>query len=114
IRPAALRHLPGRTQRLIRIAQHRLLAERRHFQRKVGAAHPRPADRTEERNRRAFLHGARLEACDLRLAPPRLAFLEPTRLARGEADENEGADEIPTNSGRHSGTMRGSLLTTLQ
>ncbi len=58
-----------------------------------------------------------LRQASFRLVPPGLALGEQVVAAAGKSDqgdEDEGADEIPTNSARHARTMRGIPLRTAQ
>src|SRR5262244_3328726 len=97
-----LRDTAGRAYDLIGVADDRRLAEHRHLERIVRAAHAGTLNGFENRKRRAFPHGARLQTCDFRLAPPGFAFSEPSLpCAACHCDEDKGADHTPTYSSRH-------------
>ena len=93
------------THDVIAVARDRRLAEHRHLERIVSAAHAGTLDRFENRDGRAFPYGARFETRDFRLASPRLALTEPglppAASQDSEDNEDERADKIPTNSSRH-------------
>ena len=93
-------------------------AERRHLERKVGAAHAGAVDRTDAHDARTFAHRTRADAARLGLLAPRLALgHEAAAAARGqraEPDNNDEAAETFPQPARHVGTMRRSLLTSLQ
>src|SRR6516164_4283135 len=64
---------PGRAQ-LVAVAERSALAQDRHLERKIGAAHPGTPDRPDANDARAFPDGARVEALHLGLVAPRLAL----------------------------------------
>src|SRR3972149_1260864 len=101
----------GRAQRRGE-TQKRAFPQRGDLERIVGPAHAGPLDRPQHGDPRPFLHRAGFEALRLGLAPPRLALGEPSPAA-GQRDEDEAADETPTNLA-HSAKMRGALLMALQ
>ncbi len=72
----------GRPDRLVGEAERRTLAERRHLQRKIGAAHAGTLDRRDADEACAFLDRARIQAGDLGLAPPRLALAAYCKMPR--------------------------------
>src|SRR5437660_1698909 len=84
------RILPNRCRRprLVGKCQRGACTERTHLQGKIGAAYPRALDRIDLGDRRALLDGARLEAFDLGVVPPRLARLEPAAAAAEERGED--------------------------
>ena len=100
-----------------RCSQAARFAQRRHLERIIRPAHARPVDRGNAHPRRRLFHGAGIEAGDLRIVPPRLALGEQVMAAAGDSDqhdEDDGADEILTNSTRHQRRMRGIPLRTAQ
>ena len=102
---------------LVVIGERSVVAQRRNAERVIDAARARPVDGRDAHPLRRFLEGAGIQTGGFRLVPPRFPLGEHIVAAAGEndqSDEDEGADEIPTNSARHARTMRRILLRTAQ
>src|ERR1700744_3030021 len=79
------------------------LAEGRDLERELGAANAGTRNRVDPDQVRALSYRARFEARDFSLGPPRLALLglKKSATATRQRNKDEGADEIQTNSARH-------------
>jgi hypothetical protein len=91
--------------RLIVIAERPAFAERRYLNGVVGAAHARAADRGNAHTRGAFRYGARIQAGNLSLAPPRLALaaieIMPAAGERDQRPASDGAKNPHSNATQH-------------